>query len=89
MQESAKNVKILNALLTDYSPLFCSFLNLSNISRVRAYLKFNNSLISNTNFAHEMKILIQNVIFRVENNIYFNGSGEVRVTKIINSQVCN
>ena len=32
MQESAK---ILNALSTDHSSLFCSFLNLSNISRGR------------------------------------------------------
>ena len=70
MQESAKNVKILNALLTDYSPLFCFFLNLSNISRGCAPWKFNNSLISNTNFDYEMKTLIQKVIFSFENNTY-------------------
>ena len=29
MQESAKNVKILNALSTDHSPFFCPFLNLA------------------------------------------------------------
>ena len=59
MQESAKNVKIRNALSTDHSPLFSSFLNLSNISRGRGLWKFNNSLISITNFVDEMKTLIQ------------------------------
>ena len=70
MQESAKNVKILNALSTDHSPLFCSFLNLANISRGRGLWKFNNSLISNTNFVDEMKTLIQKVIFGFENDTY-------------------
>ena len=70
MQESVKNVKILNALSTDHSPLFCSFLNLTNISRGRGLWKFNNSLISNTNFVDEMKTLIQKVIFGFENDTY-------------------
>ena len=70
MQESVKNVKILNALSTDHSPLFCSFLNLTNISRGRGLWKFNNSLISNTNFVDEMKTLIQKVIFHFENDAY-------------------
>ena len=68
MQESAKNVKILNALSTDHSPLFCSFVNLSNIPRGRGLWEFNNSLISNTNFVYEMKTLIQTVIFSFEND---------------------
>ena len=70
MQESVKNVKILNALSTDHSPLFCSFLNLTNISRGRGLWKFNNSLISNTIFVDEMKTLIQKLIFRFENDTY-------------------
>ena len=72
MQESVKNVKILNALSTDHSPLFCSFLNLTNISRGRGLWKFNNSLISNTNFVDEMKTLsyFQKVIFGFENDTY-------------------
>ena len=68
MQESAKNVKILNALSTDHSPLFCPFVNLSNIPRGRGLWEFNNSLISNTNFVDEMKTLIQTVIFSFEND---------------------
>ena len=64
MQESVKNVKILNALLTDHSSLFCSFLKLTNTSRGRRLWKFNNSLISNT------KTLIQKVIFGFENDTY-------------------
>ena len=70
MQESVKNVKILNALSTDHSPLFCSFLNLTNISRGCGLWKFNNSLISNTNFVDEMKTLIQKVIFSFESDAY-------------------
>ena len=59
MQELTKNVKILNALSTDHYPLFCSFLNLNNISRSRGLWKFNNSLISNSNFVDEMKTLFK------------------------------
>ena len=55
---------------SDHSPLFCSFLNLSNISRGRCLWKFNNSLISNSNFVNEMKALIQKVIFSLENETY-------------------
>ena len=68
MQESAKNVKILNALSTDHSPLFCSFLNLSNTSRGCGLWKFNDCLISNTHFVDEMKPLIQKIIFSLEND---------------------
>ena len=70
MQESAKNVKILNALSKNHSPLSCSFLNLSNISRGRGLWKITNSLISNSNFDNEMKTLIQKVIFSLENDTY-------------------
>ena len=62
--------KLVHALSTDHSPLFCSFLNLTNISRGRELWKFNNSLISNTNFVDEMKTLIQKVIFGFENDTY-------------------
>ena len=55
MQELAKNFKKLNDLSMDYSPLFCSFLSLSNVSRGLNLWKFNNSLISNNNFVDEMK----------------------------------
>ena len=59
MQESVENVKILNALSTDHSSLFCSFLNLTSFSRGCGLSKFSNSLISNTNFVDEMKTLIK------------------------------
>ena len=68
MQESAKNVKILNALSTDHFPLSCSFQDLSNISRGHGRWNFNNSLISNSNFVDEMKRLIQKVIFSLQND---------------------
>ena len=70
MQELVKNVKILNAVSTDHSRLFCSFLNLTNIVRGSGLSKFNNSLISNTNFVDEMKTLTQKVIFGFENDTY-------------------
>ena len=72
MKESAKNVKILNALSTDHPLLFFSFLNLGNISRGRGLWKFNSSLITNTNFADEMKTLIQKVIFSFESDTYLS-----------------
>ena len=68
MRESAKNVKILNALSTDHSPLSCSFQDLSNISGGHGRWNFNNSLISNSNFVDKMKRLIQKVIFSLEND---------------------
>ena len=58
LQESVKNVEILNALSTNHSPLFCSFLYLTNISIGRGLWKLNNSLILNTIFVNEMKKLI-------------------------------
>ena len=70
MQELAKNIKILNSVSMDYWPLFCFFLNLTNISRDPGLWKFNNSLIPNTNFVNEMKILIQKVIFGFEIDTY-------------------
>ena len=70
MQESVKNVKILNALSTDHSLLFCSVLNFTNISGGRGLWKFNNSLISNNNFVDEMKRLIQKFIFDSEIDTY-------------------
>ena len=70
MQELTKNAKLLDVLSTDHSLLFCSFLNLSSISRDRGLWKFNNSLISNSNFVDEMKTLIQKVIFSLENDTY-------------------
>ena len=70
IQESVKNVKILNALSTDHSLLFCPVLNLTNISGGRGLWKFNNSLISNNNFVDEIKRLIQKFIFGSEIDTY-------------------
>ena len=67
MQELATIVKTTNTLSMNHYPLFCSFLNLNNISRCRGIWKFNNFLISNTNFVNEIKTVIQNVIFSLEN----------------------
>ena len=66
--ESVGENPILKKL--DHSPLFCSFPNLSNISRGRGLWKFNNSLISNSNSVDEMKTLIQKFICCLENDTY-------------------
>ena len=71
MQESAKNVKILNALSRDHFPLFC-FPKFSSISRGCGLSKFNNSLVSNTSFVDEMKPLIQKVNLNFEIDTYLN-----------------
>ena len=70
MQKSVIKCQNTKSLIADHSPLFCSFLNLTNIYRGRGLWKFNNSLISNTAFVDEIKTLIQKVIFGFENDTY-------------------
>ena len=48
------------------------FPKFSNISRGCGLSKFNNSLVSNTNFVDEMKPLIQNVNLNFEIDTYLN-----------------
>ena len=64
IQEPAKNARILNALSINHFLLLCSFLNLSNISSSHGLWKFNHSLIWNTNFVDEMKILYSKSYFQ-------------------------
>ena len=81
MQELATNVKMLNALLTDYSPIFRSFQNLRNIYRGCSLWKFCNSLISYTNFVDQMKALIQKVIFSLEKGTYLTDQVKWKLLK--------
>ena len=62
LQEYVKKSDVLNALSTDHSPVFCSISkrNEFNKGKGRGLWKFNNSLISNTDFFKQMKNLIQN-----------------------------
>ena len=62
-QEYVKKSDVLNALSTDHSPVFCSISkrNELNKGKGRGLWKFNNSLISNTDFVKQMKQLIENI----------------------------
>ena len=53
----------MNALSNDHSPIFCAISkqNEFNKGKGRGLRKFNNSLISNTDFVKQMKQLIENV----------------------------
>ena len=57
----------------DHYPLFCSFPNLNNISRYRGLWKFNNFVISNTNFVDQIKTVMQKVTFNLENDTLLTG----------------
>ena len=62
-QEYVKKSDVINALSTDYSPVFCSIpkRNEFNKGKGRGLWKFNNSLISDTDFVKQMKQLIENI----------------------------
>ena len=59
LQEYVTKSDVLNPLSTDHSPVFCkiSKRNKFNKEKGRGLWKFNNSLISNTDFVKQMKQL--------------------------------
>ena len=63
LQEYVKKSDVLNALSTDHSPVFRSISkrNEFNKGRDRGLWKFNNSLISSTDFLDQIKQLIENI----------------------------
>ena len=58
LHERTRNVDILNAVSTDHSPVFCSFVNSTEFRKGPAIWKFSNSLIFYRNFVKEMKCFI-------------------------------
>ena len=62
-QEYVKKYDVLNALSIDHSPDFCSIStwNEFNKGKGKGLWKFNNSIISNTDFVGQMKQLIENI----------------------------
>ena len=50
LQESVEKKKILNALLSSHSPVFCSFVDSDTFVHGSGVWKFNNSLLFNTDF---------------------------------------
>ena len=59
LQESVKKTEILKALLSDHSPVFCSFVNNDTFARGSSVWKFNSSLLLNTVFVQKLKTHIK------------------------------
>ena len=72
LQESVKKTEILNALSSDHSPVFCSFVNNGIFARGSGIWKFNNSLLLNTEFIKKLKTHIKTVTSNLEENSYFS-----------------
>ena len=58
MQVSVKNTDVLASLLTDHSPITFSYCKNEESNRGRGLWKFNNSLIENEEYVHQMKKFI-------------------------------
>ena len=58
-----KKCDVLNALSADHSPVFCSISKRNEFDKGKdkGLWKFNNSLISKTDFTDQMKQLIENI----------------------------
>ena len=55
MQVSVKNTDVLASLLTDHSPVTFSYCKNEESNGGRGFWKFNNSLIENEEYVHQMK----------------------------------
>ena len=62
MQVSVKNTDVLASLLTDHSPITFSYCKNDESNRDRGFWKFNNSLIENEEYVHEMKKFISDTL---------------------------
>ena len=72
LQESVKKKEILKALLSDHSPVFCSFVNNDTFARGSGVWKFNDSLLLNTVFFKKLKTHIQIVKSIFQENSSFS-----------------
>ena len=62
MQVSVKNTDVLASLLTDHSPITFSYCKNEESNRGRGFWKFNNSLIENGEYVHQMKKFISDTL---------------------------
>ena len=62
MQVSVKNTDILASLLTDQLPITFSYCKSEESNRGRGFWKFNNSLIENGEYVHQMKKIISDTL---------------------------
>ena len=56
-----KKAEVLNALSSNHSLVFCSFVNNDTFARRASVWKFNNSLLFNTEVVKKLKIHIETV----------------------------
>ena len=70
--ESVKKAEILNALSSDYSPIFCSFVNNNTFTRGLVVWKFNISLLLNTEFVKKLKTQIEILKSSLQENSSFS-----------------
>ena len=71
LQESVKKTEIPNALSSDHSPVFCSFVNNDIFSLGSGIWKFNNFLLLDTEFVKKLKTHITNVKSNFQGNSSF------------------
>ena len=62
MQVSVKNTNVLVSFLTDHSPITFSYCKNEESNRDNGFWKFNNSLIENEEYIHQMKKLISDTL---------------------------
>ena len=58
MQVSVKNTDVLASLLTDHSPITFSYCKNEESNKGRCFRKFNNSLIEDEEYVHQMRKVI-------------------------------
>ena len=81
LQERTRNLDILNAVSTDHSPVFCSFVNSTEFRKGPGIWKFNNSLIFDRNFAKEMKCFIHDTQKRLVTDNVFDEQSQWEILK--------
>ena len=81
LQERTRNVDILNAVSTDHSPVFCSFVNSTEFHKGPGNWKFNNSLIFDRNFIKEMKCFIHDTKKRLVTDDIFDKQSQWEILK--------
>ena len=72
LQESVKKTEILNAISSDHSPVFCSFVKNDTSACGSGVWKFDNSLLLNTEFLKKLKTHIEIVKSNLQKNFSFS-----------------
>ena len=62
MQVSVRNTDVLASLLTDHSPITFSYFKNEESNGGSGFWKFNNSLIENEEYVHQLKKLISDTL---------------------------